>query len=149
MITYQVESLIAARAEFDGLFKLHWAEIARHQDEIKLNIDYDTYQKLEVAGVLHIATARDDGKLVGYIASMVCPNLHYSDHLMANNDVLYIHPVYRSGSTFVKLLRFTEKYLKELGVVNFYVHMKLSHDFSKLLERYGYTEIERNFEKQL
>jgi hypothetical protein len=96
-----------------------------------------------------MVTARDEGQLIGYVATIVAPHLHYKDHLMANNDVLFMHPDHRHGRTFTTMLKFTEDYLRDLGVVNFYVHMKVSHDFSSLLERLGYTEIERNFEKQL
>lgn len=149
MITYQVESVIESRNEFHELFEFHWEEIARHKDTIKLNPDYEAYQRLEEAQVLRVVTARDEGKLVGYIANMVTPNLHYKDHLMATNDVLYLHPDYRRGGTFIRMLDYTEDYLAEIGVINFYIHMKVRHDFSQVLERRGYTEIERNFEKQL
>ena len=149
MITLQEESFSNAKEDFKPLLDLHWNEIARHKDDIKLNVDYESYRTLEELGLLHCVTARDEGKLIGYVISMVSRSLHYSDHLFANNDVLFIHPDYRGGSTFVKMLKFTERKLKQAGIKNFYIHMKLDYDFSALLERYGFTEIERNFEKQL
>lgn len=149
MITFQEESFSRARKDFEPLLDLHWNEIARHQDEIKLNVNYEGYKALEDAKLLHCVTARDDGKLVGYVISMLSLSLHYKDHLFAVNDVLFIHPDYRKGGTFVRMLKFTERKLQQANVKNFYIHMKLAYDFSALLERYGYTEIERNFEKQL
>lgn len=149
MIRYQEESFIGAKEDFAPLLQLHWEEIARHTDTIKLNVDYATYAKLEDAGVLHTVTARDDGKLIGYIISFVAPNLHYKDHVMANNDVLFVHPDYRRGGTFIKMLKLAESLLRKRGVTNFYIHMKITHDFSVILDRMGYTEIEHNFEKQL
>jgi hypothetical protein len=149
MITFQEESAVAIQDELNPLLKLHWKEIARNTDKIKLNVDWSAYKTVEDAGMLHTVTARADGVLIGYIVSMVAPNFHYCDWIMAHCDVLFMHPDYRGGSAFIKMLKFTEAALKKKDVVNFYVHMKLSHDFGSLLERYDYVAIERTFEKQL
>jgi len=149
MITFQEEYASGLKDELLPLLELHWKEIARNKDQIKLNVDWEAYKTIEDSGALHAVTARDDGKLIGYIISMVSPNFHYRDWIMAHCDVLFMHPDYRGNSTFIKLLKFTEKSLQKRGVVNFYIHMKLAHDFGSLLERYDYAAIERTFEKQL
>lgn len=149
MITLQLESFVDAYDEFLPLLELHWSEIARDKENIKLNVDVDGYRRLEELGILHVATARDEGCLIGYMISFVSPNLHYKDWLMANNDVLFIHPDHRGNGTFVRLLRFVEQDLRNMGVVNLYIHMKLAHDFGALLEKFGYYEIERVHEKKL
>lgn len=149
MYTYQKERLPDIKDELAPLLSLHWEEIARHRDEIKLNVDWATYLELDALGILHITTARCDGRLIGYVINFVTPHLHYRDWVMANNDILFVHPDYRKGRVFLKLLNYTEQLLADRGVKNLYIHMKTAHDFSPILERLGYTEIERNFEKQL
>lgn len=149
MITYQLERATQCKRELEGLLMMHWEELARHKDEIKLSIDWSAYEALELADILHMTTARDDGKLIGYIVTFVAPSLHYKEHVMAKDDVLFMHPDYRGTRTFIKLLKYTEDYLAGLGVENFYIGMKLAHDFGPLLERFGYVAIDRTFEKRL
>jgi hypothetical protein len=86
MITFQEESAVAIQDELNPLLKLHWKEIARNTDKIKLNVDWSSYKTVEDAGMLHTVTARADGVLIGYIVSMVAPNFHYCDWIMAHCD---------------------------------------------------------------
>lgn len=148
-ISYQVESFKDLRDEIDDLWLSHYKEIARHQDKIALSPDYDRYMELDQAGVLHIVTARDESKLVGYFFSFVMPNLHYKEHLMSMNDLLYILPSHRKGRIGTKMLQYAEETLKEMGVTKMMINVKLANDFGVLLERLGYVAIERIYERML
>jgi GNAT superfamily N-acetyltransferase len=148
-ISYQVEAVTNLIEEIKPLLQSHYEEIARHKDKIKLNPDYDKYIELDRIGLVHVVTARDEGSLVGYFISFVISHLHYKDHIMSTNDILYISPSHRKGTTALKLIRFTESTLKSRGVTKILINMKLAHDFSSLLERMGYVEIERVYEKML
>ena len=149
MFTYQLERPSECQAELEGLLTMHWQELARHKDEIRLSVDWDAYKALELADILHMTTVREDGKLIGYIVIFVAPSLHYKEHVMAKDDVLFLHPDYRGTRAFISLLKFTETYLEKLGVENFYIGVKLSHDFGSILERLGYIAIDKTYEKRL
>ena len=146
-ITYAVERATDIIEEIKPLLQEHYEEIARHQDKIKLNPNYDTYRSMDEAGLLHVITVRDDGVLVGYFICVVMPNLHYQDCLCAVNDILFVGKPYRKGLLAFKMLKYAEKTLRERGVDKVLINMKLAHDFGPLLERLGYVEIERVFEK--
>lgn len=120
----------------------HWEEIALNQDKIKLNPNWDAYRSLEGIGAFRIFTARDDGKLVGYFAVFVEPNLHYQDHLFARNDVLFLHEDYRKGFCGVKLIRFAEKCLQDDGVSVLAINTKAHKDFSSVLNWMGFDKTE-------
>lgn len=149
MITYQTEKLFGLLDEIKPLLVAHYKEIARNQDKVKLNPDYDKYRALDKAGMVHSVTARDEGKLIGYYISIVAPHLHYRDCIMAMNDVLFISPEYRKGFIAFKLLKYGEKTLKDRGVGVIHMNMKLANDFGILMERLGWIEIERIYEKVL
>ena len=149
MVTYQEESFSEIQDELDPLFELHWNEIDKLAEEHPLNVNYEAYEQLEKAGVLHTVTGRDGDRLIGYVISLLAPSLHCQDIARAINDVLFVHPDYRKGGIFSSMLKFAELRLKEQGMAIMYIHVKTDYDFSPILEHYGYTEIERNFEKQL
>jgi len=143
---YQIEKFEDFYKDGIDLFNLHWEEIARNKEEIKLNPDFESYIQLDELGRLLVTTVRDGDELVGYIINFIAPHLHYKDWLMSDNDILFIHPQYRKKGVFSSLLKFTIDCLKERGVGVIHIHMKTKHDFGPLLEKFGFIEIERNFE---
>lgn len=148
-VTYQVEPASALIEEIKPLLEAHYEEIARHKNKIALNPDYERYAELDRLGMVHAVTVRDSGKLVGYYISFVVPHLHYKDHLMSLNDIVYLSPVYRKGFTAIRMFKFAEHNLRGKGVTKIHINMKLAHDFGPVLERIGYVEIERIYEKML
>ena len=148
-ITYQQEFLTQVKGEVKPLLDAHWNEIALNQDKIKLNPDWDAYRDLEVQGKLKIFTTRCEGTLIGYFVVVVDYNIHYKDHLFANNDIIYIHKDYRKGFTGIKLIKFAEKCLKEDGVSVLNINTKVHQPFDKVLERLGFGLIERVYSKYL
>ena len=148
-ITYQIEQFSRLIGELKPLLQSHYEEIARHRDKIALNPDYDKYRELDRMGYLHGVTARDEGKLVGYFLSFVVPHLHYKDHVMSTNDVVFVSKEYRKGTVGARLFKFGEETLREKGVAKMHVNVKLANDFGSLLERLGYVAIERIYEKML
>lgn len=148
-ITFQVESATALIEEIRPLLQAHYEEIARHRDKIALNPDYSRYEEMDRQGLLHAVTVRDEGRLVGYYISFVVPHLHYMDHLMALNDIVFISKPYRKGFTAIRMFKFAEASLRARGVSKTHINIKLAHDFGPVLERIGFVEIERIYEKIL
>lgn len=129
------------------LLELHWREIAHYQD-IPLSPNFKQYAALEDAGLVRTFTARDsEKKLVGYAVFFVRHNLHYQSSLQASQDILFIHPDKRGfGARFIL---WCDRQLKEEGVAVVYHHIKVAHNFGKLLERMGYEMVDLIYAKRL
>lgn len=141
MITFQVEKLDQVKDELPVLLKLHYDEIALNKEHIPLDPDWEKYKTLCDRGNLFVVTARtDDQLLVGYSVFFTTYHLHYKSTLVASNDILYLHPDYRKGTTGIKLIKFSESELKKLGVDKVIWHIKYLKDFRNILYRMGYFD---------
>jgi GNAT superfamily N-acetyltransferase len=148
-ITYQEELYDAVVDEIQPLIHAHWEEIASAKDKIKLNPDYSMYKSLNDARVLRIFTVRNEGKLIGYFIVICNPHMHYSDHVYAMNDIIYIDPEYRGSTIAFKLLRSVEKRLKQDGVSVLMINMKVHAPFDRLLEKLEFKNTERVYTKYI
>ncbi len=150
MLTFRVETLAAVRDEAAPLLRRHWEEIALNRDTVPLDPDWQAYDRVEAAGLLHITTARNDaGGLVGYAVYFVVPNLHYRSLRVAETDIFWLVPEHRRGLAGLRLLRAAEAHLAALGVNKIVSKVKLHHDTGPLFERLGYTAIERVYAKMV
>jgi len=149
MVTYLVEDWFSVKDEMSALWPTHWEEVATNRDKIKLNLDFDSYAQYARSGALHIVIARDQGKIIGYHASIIRPHLHYLNSLSAFTDVYYIDKEYRKGYVGIKLFRFVEESLRARGVQKMFTGTKLSLDMGKLFEFLGWTETERLYTKYI
>jgi len=148
MITYQVERYYLVIDEIKTLFENHWEEVSGNP-EIPLNPNYDRYLELDKLEMLHMVTARNDGKVIGYHVSMIMPHLHYQQSITCFTDIFFIHKDYRHGFTGIKLFKFLEESLKEKNVQRIYMGTKLKLDIGPILERLGYKAIERIYTKMI
>lgn len=135
------------------LLRAHWREIATYQD-IPLKIDATGYVDAEDAGILRCFTARSTPQanyappLVGYAVYFVRPHMHYCESVQAVQDVLYLDPSMRGGAGF-RLIAWCDDQLRAEGVQVVHHHVKIAHDFGKILERQGYECVERIYAKRL
>lgn len=142
----QQETLSQFLPEALPLLTAHWQEIAVNIDTVPLHINTALYEALDTNGALHITTAREDGKLVGYAVYIVGKNLHY-DVLMAESDVFFLLPAYRKGFAGLRMLRSAERHLECIGVQRIVQRCKVAHDCGILFERMGYTNTEKVYVK--
>ena len=149
MIEYKVELFSDCIEEMKPLLEKHYLEVALYQDKIDLNPDYDKYFEIEDAGMLHLVTAREEGQLIGYFLSLVTPNMHYSDHHYALNDILYVAEEYRKSGVGASMFSYAEKCLKEKGVSVIVIHMKTELPFDSLCETLEYDYSERIYTKYI
>ncbi len=141
MITFQEETLEQLHDnEFEDILRLHSKELTEFS--FPLNPDWDVYQRLEDINALHIVTARDDEKLVGYYVSIITTHHHYKDALVAENDLHYILPEYRKGWLGYKFLKKVTQYLKKRNVSIILHNMKVNHSYLPLTERLGFRLME-------
>ena len=148
-IKYQQEFLDNVRDEALALIENHFSEVYPARDVYDLDMDWDTYAKLEELGMLKIFTSRDEGKLIGYLWVIVSPNIHSKGNYTACDDGLFVASSHRGKSVAVKLIKFVEKCLKEDGFKTFHLVGTAEKPIDSLVERMGYKQIETKFQKVL
>ena len=140
MINFDVEKYAQVNEDIKDLIKLHYEEIAVNKDVIPLDPDWDKYKHLCDNELLITITVRDEGKLIGYSIFFITNHLHYKSTKYANNDLLFLHPDYRAGMLGLRLIRESEKILKEKKVDKILWHIKFNKDFRIILHRLGYVD---------
>lgn len=149
-VAVAVEPWSVLTDEDKSLCERHWYEIAHNRETIPLKPDWGKYKRMADAGIIHLTTAREDGKLIGYLVYIVSHHLHYSTSLTAYADVLYLVPEKRSGSGVgLRLIRFAEKDLKLKGVQRVLQNVKVDNDWSPILCFLGYKPFETIYSKLL
>lgn len=146
-ITYQVERWNSVVCEMAPFAPLHWEEIALDHNAVPLDMNWNKYREMDKSGMLHLVTARDDGKIIGYHVSMIGGHLHYKSTLHASVDLYFVKQEYRKGRIGIKLFKFTEESLKAIGVQKIVTGTKVHKDNSRLFEYLGYHNTEIIFTK--
>lgn len=118
----------------------HYLELAKNQDRVKLNVDWDRYAAMERAGGLLLYTARQDGGLIGYSCFFSSPHPHYLDLRLVSNDVLYVAKSHRVGRTGIRFIRYCEERVRGLyaGEIALTWHAKEHTPLAGMLQRLGY-----------
>ena len=148
-IKYQQEFLDSVKEEALVLIEDHFSEVYPAREVYDLEMDWDTYAKLEDLGMLKIFTARDGSTLVGYLWVIVSPNIHSKGNYTACDDGLFVASSHRGKSVAVKLIKFVEKCLKEDGFKTLHLVGTAEKPIDSLVERIGYKQIETKFQKVL
>lgn len=149
MIEYNEEKFEEVIEELKPLLNDHYEEIAIYQDKIDLNPNYEMYKALEDLGNLHVLTARDEGRLVGYCVTFIQSHPHYIDHLFAANDILYIMPDYRHTELAPNMLNVLEEIMKEKEVSVMTFHMKTYKPFETLMDFLAFDKTEHLYTKYI
>ena len=98
-----------------------------------------------------LSTGRDAGRLVAYHTAIVTPHLHYRSTVHALVDLYYVHPLWRRGTTALRLFGTAHRALKQRGVVKVMSGTKLHSglDMTRLFLFMGYELAEHQFTKLL
>jgi GNAT superfamily N-acetyltransferase len=137
-LTFAKESVLRVADEIMPLLELHYEEVALHKDSIKLDPDWARYVAMEEQGNCHVYTLRDGVVLVGYAVFFMSQHIHYQRTLVASNDILFIHPMYRRGTAALRFIKYCEEQVKNRGVNKITWHVKKHNDWSAILHRIGY-----------
>lgn len=144
---FQLETIKNILEEAKPLLVDHWNEVAHFKD-IPLDPDYDSYLKIEEAGMSKTFTARtDDGTLVGYAVFFVRPHIHYRSMVMAQQDIVYVDAAHRPSS--ILFFDYCDMELKAMGINVVSQHVKSKHNFGSILERHGYELMDLIYVKRL
>jgi len=146
---FKAERWTDIEPELIEIFSKHWEEIAVFKGNIPLDVNLEEYRKVDEAGLLHVTTARDEGKLAGYYICVVRPHPHYKTTLFGMLDAYFILPDYRKGGVGLQLFLEMERFMKELGVKSLISSCKKHHDITKLFEHLGWEMVGYQFQKVL
>jgi ABC-type tungstate transport system permease subunit len=152
LITFQREVLLNVVREMSPMLQQHFAETGEgvvEDKEYPLDVDWGTYGRLEESGALHVFTARDESKLVGYIWFIVNPSLHMKGCLTAYEDIHYLAPSHRKGWNMVNMFKYAEKRMKEIGASRIMTAVKIKGGRDVIFTYLGYTPTEKLFVKGL
>ena len=142
MITYEAEKLTDELIlEITPILDVHRKELQSFSD-MHLNPAWDMYRSVEENGDLLLLVARDNGVLVGYAGFVIHPNPHYSDFKYATQDVFYVVEDKRGSRIAVKLVKESERLLKDMKVDVITHHAKFINTFAPFLEKMGYHKTE-------
>ena len=142
-LTFQWERFAKIHGELLPLFQRHYDEIALDRDVVPLDPDWNYYASAELAGVLHILTARaaSNRKLAGYIFNIIGTHNHYKSTRFCNTDMFWLHPHFRKGwqpvKMFLENLRGLETFGVDIGLIYFKLNFQNAR-VGKLLARLGY-----------
>jgi GNAT superfamily N-acetyltransferase len=136
------ELLCECVQEAQPLLERHYGELTLRKDIVRLDPMWPEYALLERLGRFMVFTARENGMLVGYNAFFVNRSMHYAALTVAQNDVLFLHPDHRRGTTALRFIDWCEEYLDREGVDKVTYHIKLSLDWRPILHRRGYVDEE-------
>lgn len=137
MTTFQVEPVSQWEYESKDLVYEHWQELGLDLD-LEISPDYEKMKLMESLGMFHVITARDEGRMVGYLLVIINEHLHYkSAPKMLVVDAYYVDPKARTG-TGVKMIRFMEEFSKKLDAIKIYLTCKVHSDHSELFTAMGY-----------
>ena len=146
---YKAEFIKDILHELEPLLEEHWEEVAWYKDKIKLKPDYSKYVQMQENNSLLCVTVRDEGKLIGYNINFLQYHPHYSDHVYAINDIVFLLPEHRHGHIAKQMLESTEEILKHIGASVVTLHMKPDHTFVTLAEHCGFKRQEYVYSKYI
>lgn len=148
-IVFQQEALATCLHEAVSLLGEHYEEIAEFKHLLVLDPDYSRYEEVEKRNGLRVITARENGRLVGYIVFFIYKHLHYKSVLVASDDIHFICKEKRAGSVGIRLFREGERALRAAGVKFILVRCKAKHDHSRIFEHLGYRPFDIMYAKEL
>lgn len=137
---YQIREVDPLYLLNDGhdLFVEHREELTTNKDLMVLKPFAAGYQALAEAGALLVLAAYGpNDELIGYSANVIAPNMHYSDLIVCQNDVLFISKAHRGSTVGIRLIRETEIEAARRGCRMMLWHAKPDTALDSILPRLG------------
>ena len=118
-------SMTDCHEEIAVLDNAHYVETETKYKSHTVKVNYPHFIACEKAGTLHCFGVRlaESTQLVAHLRVYVSPSAHDSS-LVATEDAYYIVPEYRGSGLARRLLQYSKKRLKELGVDYFFMSSK-------------------------
>lgn len=115
-VVYQEETFAACQTEIEALATGQWEEMAKEFEGIPLDPQWDLYRRVENAGSGVLVTAREEGKLVGYVGAAIMQFASSKDVKTANGLPYFVVPCWARGVILRDMMKHLFKVLKARGV---------------------------------
>ena len=90
-ITFQTEAFDAFYADAGPLFREHLTQTEQHpEDHARKNLPL--FRRLDEIGALHVFTSRSNGRLFGYLVSVLAPSLDKPGERCAEQTIFFADP---------------------------------------------------------
>lgn len=119
----------------DGAFELGEKQIVG----IPLDLDFDLYQQMDEADILHCLIMRKNGEPIGMHWVYVSATPRHKGKVMAHTDVIYVMPEHRRNS--LDLINFSNDYIGNVADL-WVISNRGYRDCEKLWQRKGFEKIE-------
>lgn len=130
------ESFQRAYEELLPLFRAHWLDLGPYKDRMPLSPNLQIYNFLESVDQLLCLTARQNGRLVGYLIAKTGPGLHYSETNQAITDIPYVLPeVKMRGIIMMRLFAAAEDEFRKRGVGPWFASYKVDSRHAQSMDR--------------
>lgn len=108
------------------LARAHFHEVEGPLAEKRpFKINADNMVRYNEAGILLVATARVDGKLVGYTTITIMPDVESMDMIFANQGAIYVAPEFAKLGLSSKMIDFAVAGAKAAGCKYVLLHHRL------------------------
>lgn len=147
-VTFQIEDFDTFYRDGQHIFPVHFEELSLNKDKIPYGIDEEIYHTCERNRMLLILTARLDGRMIGYVLSLVVKHHPHNKDAgpYSTTDMFYILPEHRNGIG-VRLLLENQRRLRQLGVRRMSISTKLKDSHLELFARLGFKATDMVFHK--
>jgi hypothetical protein len=146
--TFAHEKLEDIIEEMKPLHLLHWKQTEQHRHSIDLNPDYERFFRYERAGRAVVFTLREGDRLMGNFSLYLDRSMH-TKTLLATEDTLFLVPEARRGRVAMRFIGYAEKALKQIGVKEISVSVKIVNKASRFFQMIGYRHVENGLTKLL
>jgi len=137
MLIFNMEQLQQVLPELDPLLRDQWDEM-QTVEGLKFSPNYMLYIYLETINQALLMTARDEGKLVGFLGVLLKQHPHAQETLNAYEETFYLKPEYRKSGAGRKMIKFMLAALQSQRVHSFYIHENDTIPTGKLYKSMGF-----------
>lgn len=149
MITFRSETWEDVKDEFDELGRKNFEECNIADGKTIYSLNEPFFDWLGDMGLIQVTTAREDGKLIGYILNFLSPRHPLFDAFTSQQVGMYLLPEKRKGMNGMKLLKADEAFLQQMGVQLGYRGDTIDKNLAPILLRSGWAKKEVFYTKWL
>lgn len=137
-IVYQIEPFADCVFEIRQHVGAHWDEVASRKDIRELAPDWEAYLQMDRLGRITLGTARQAGRLTGYLVMVHRPDLNSKATMAAESAVYYVERRPMRGLVQRNLIRFVRDHLLAKGIQYQRFRNKLTNPNDAILRNCGF-----------
>jgi hypothetical protein len=145
---FAVERIEDVLGELKPLHEAHWQETEEYRHSIPLSADYEYMINAEQMGRFMLFTVRKDGELVGNCMMYLTRSTH-TQKWVAEEDTIFVRSDHRKGRVGIKHIKYVETVLRECGITEIRVTVKMVNKAGDLLLALGYRHTANQLVKVL